>query len=929
MEYSSADQRKNSLGSWSSLLLGSLTESRRILQAVMGLAVLAGLFVVSRHNYLLFHGLAELFAVAVAWSVFFLVWNTRHLVRKDALLLLGIAYFFVGFIDLVQTLSYKGMGFFADSLASNHATQLWIAARGMETLSLLLFPLLLDRRIGLWPLLWGYAAVTASILGAVFVWGLFPDCYVEGHGLTAFKIWAEYGFCLALALGIGLLLKRRERLDAEVCRLVVAAMAVSLATELAFTLYSDVYGLSNLIGHLLKIISFFLIYLALVRSAVVRPHETLFRELSESNRRLVTLMGNLPGMAYRCRNTRAWPMLFVSKGCEALTGYDAAALTSDEGVAFADIIHPDDREMVWRVVQEALESGRHFDVEYRIHARDGGLRWVREKGLLVGRDSEDTGLLEGFIGDITDLRHREEELWESEERRRLAVRFVKLGIWEMDLVNETVWCDEACDRLFGNRPVKMRDSRQWWVDRIHPDDRDRVLTSFECAIEGQGDFWSCDYRFRAGSGDYAEIKDCAVIKRGPDGKALRVAGAMLDVTEERRLEAQLHQAQKMEALGRLAGGIAHDFNNILYAMSGFAELLREDLTERVPEALGHVEEIETGIDRAATLVSRMLTFARKDQTVRRPIRLGRVIQEAQEMLRGVLPSSVELNIDLAGAGDTVEGDSVQLHQALLNLCTNAGHAMESQGGGTLSIRVTPNVLIGLAEAASERLEPGEYIKLTIADTGPGIASEHIEKVFDPFSTTKEVRQGSGLGLSILDGVVRAHHGAIKVHSEPGVGTAFEILLPQLAEDVREADESPKETEGRIRGGSERILVVDDEEAVVCMLSTLLLGLGYHVTTRLNGPSAMEAFLASPGDFDLVLTDLTMPRMGGDQLARCVLDIRPDIPVILSTGYGAQFGYREAQALGVRAVLMKPARKSTLAQTVRKVLDEAARAREDE
>ena len=262
------------------------TKPHRTLRAAAGLTVLGVLFVISRYNYLLFHGLAELFAIAVAWSVFLLVWNTRRISSNDALLFVGIAYLFVGFIDLIHTLAYKGMGVFPDSAATNHATQLWIAARGIEAVALLLFPLLLGRRIRPWPVLLGCAGVTAFLLAAIFAWGIFPACYIEGAGLTGFKVGAEWVICAMLALAIALLFKRREFLDATVWPLLIAAMALSIAGELAFTLYTDVYGLWNVVGHLLKIVSLFMVYLALVHSTVVRPLATVFRGAEQERQML-------------------------------------------------------------------------------------------------------------------------------------------------------------------------------------------------------------------------------------------------------------------------------------------------------------------------------------------------------------------------------------------------------------------------------------------------------------------------------------------------------------------------------------------------------------------------------------------------------------------------------------------------------------------
>lgn len=256
------------------------------LQAALWGALLIGLFLLSRHNFLLFHGVAELFSIAVAWSVFLLVWNTRPFLRNDALLFLGVAYFFVGLLDLVHTLAYKGMGVFPASAGANLATQLWIAGRGLEALSLLAYALLVGKPIRFRPIFASYCAVTALLLTAILVWDAFPVCFVEGSGLTPFKIAVEYAICLVLATAIGVLASKRDALEPDVFRLIVASMALTIAGELAFTFYVSVYGLSNLVGHFFKILSFYFVYLALVRSSLTRPYRSLFRQLELERERL-------------------------------------------------------------------------------------------------------------------------------------------------------------------------------------------------------------------------------------------------------------------------------------------------------------------------------------------------------------------------------------------------------------------------------------------------------------------------------------------------------------------------------------------------------------------------------------------------------------------------------------------------------------------
>jgi len=451
-------------------------QSYRILQAVAGSAVLGGLFVVSRYNYLLFHGLVELFAVAVAWSVFFLVWSTRRLMRNDALLLLGIAYFFVGFIDLVHTLGYKGMGIFADSSASGHATRLWIAARGVETVSLVLFPLLLGRRIRAWPVLWAYAGVTALLMATIFAWDLFPDCYIEGAGLTGFKVGAEYAICLMLALAIGLLFKRRERLDATVLHPMIGAMAATIAGELAFTLYTDVYGLSNMTGHLLKVVSFFLVCLALVRASATRPFATLLRDfqrekekLQEAEETYRSIFLNSQIGLFRT-DMRTGELLDANDTVARFIGCQSREELLAEPFDIAErYVDPEDR----RKMVSMLESDGEFqNFEARFRRNDGSVLWMRYSARLV----PEKGWVEGVSEDVTERKRMEAQLRRAAARYRRLEENVPAVIYQFLMTPDGQFAfpyiSEAVERMAGVPPAAVVRDASSILDMIPPHERD-------------------------------------------------------------------------------------------------------------------------------------------------------------------------------------------------------------------------------------------------------------------------------------------------------------------------------------------------------------------------------------------------------------------------------------------------------------------------
>jgi PAS domain S-box-containing protein len=384
-------------------------------------------------------------------------------------------------------------------------------------------------------------------------------------------------------------------------------------------------------------------------------------------------------------------------------------------------------------------------------------------------------------------------------------------------------------------------------------------------------------------------------------------------TEMTFLEKQLRQAQKMEAVGTLAGGIAHDFNNILSAVIGFAEMA---IDETPPDSsLRHSMQqvLKAGL-RAKNLVKQILAFSRQSEQELHPLQLRKVVQEAGELLRASLPTTIEIRREIR-SNAFVLADPTQMHQVLMNLCTNAAHAMRTHGG-TLTIGLEDLEAPPPAVDAQMELLPGAYLRLTVRDTGVGIPGALLERIFDPFFTTKGVGEGTGMGLSVAHGIVKAHGGTIGVTSQEGRGTTFTVLLPAISP----SDEGALSRPTALPGGSERILVVDDEAMLAQMTAQLLERLGYRVTAETSSPRALERFRRSPGEFDLVITDMTMPGVTGKELALEILALRPQLPVILCTGFSEVIDEPSARAIGIRAFTMKPIVMRELAETVRRVLD---------
>ncbi|HUT69379.1 MAG TPA: ATP-binding protein [Desulfatiglandales bacterium] len=385
--------------------------------------------------------------------------------------------------------------------------------------------------------------------------------------------------------------------------------------------------------------------------------------------------------------------------------------------------------------------------------------------------------------------------------------------------------------------------------------------------------------------------------------------------EKKKLKAQLQRAQRMEAIGTLAGGIAHDFNNILTAIIGYTELLRYDLPED-SKAQASLEAIyEAGI-RAKDLVQQILAFSRQSADEKKPLRISTIIKEALKLLRASLPTTIEIRQNLGSESDTVLANPTQIHQVLINLCTNAAQAMREKGG-VLEVSLEHADLDSEAAASNPGLKPGAHVRLTVRDTGSGIAPEIIERIFDPYFSTSEPDQGTGMGLAVVHGIVESTGGSITVDSKLGEGTAIHVFFPRITSEVTPEARALSP----FPSGNERILFVDDEKALVDIGVQLLEHLGYRVVARTSSIEALEAFRNQPEKFDLVVSDQTMPNMTGEMLARELIRIRPDIPIVLCTGYSEMISDEKATALGIKKLIMKPILMREISQTIRQILDQ--------
>ncbi len=512
----------------------------------------------------------------------------------------------------------------------------------------------------------------------------------------------------------------------------------------------------------------------------------------------------------------------------------------------------------------------------------------------------------------TDMeKHREtlETLGRSEEKYRLLVENAQDGIFLLQ---------DGCFRFANPSTLKILGYEKEILttlpfdEIVHPDDRNRVLDCREKCLQGGKTEKYCLFRALNSRHELLWLQMTNIQMIWEEKPA--VLCFIRDLTEAKQMESQLVRTQRLEAIGALAGGIAHDFNNILYPIVGYTEVAMRQM-DKDSKARNYLQQVLAAAERAGGLVQQILTFSRRSEHEMKPMLLQLVVKEACKLIRATIPSTIQINTQINSNCGPILGNSTQLHQILMNLLTNAYHAMEEDGGILDVVLEETNIASDITGDMVE-IPAGHYIRLLISDTGIGMSREVLEKIYDPFFTTKAEGKGTGLGLSVVHGIVKAHGGKISVTSEPGRGTCFTLYFTAIE---KEAEDSADRDQEKLPGGNESILIVDDEPMIVEMEKEMLEDLGYRVAARTNSAEALEAIRFNPKEYDLVISDITMPNMTGDQLIQNIRAIRQDLPVILCTGFSEKVSEEKALDLGAGALIMKPINQRTLAVTIRNLL----------
>jgi PAS domain S-box-containing protein len=601
--------------------------------------------------------------------------------------------------------------------------------------------------------------------------------------------------------------------------------------------------------------------------------------------------------------------IFASARTRELYGLAPGPEVTPRDVWFEMVqVHPDDAEARTAALQAHMKGETPlYEGEYRVRHADGVYRWIRVRGLCV-RDTAGQPLrMAGSVSDINARKQAEEALRESEQRYQLAVAGVNQGVWDWDLASDMLFLSARAQELFGHEHVEAPRPRREWMARWahHPEDQARVRRALADYLHATAETFEVEYRVRHPSGDWRWYHDRGVAVRDASGRAYRMAGSIEDITsrkqaeaERDRLEGQLRQTQRLEAMGTLAGGVAHDFNNILAAILGYGEMAQKDAAENTP-LRRHIDAAMSAGMRAKSLVERILAFSRSGMGELVPVHVQSVVSEVLEVVAGSLPPGVRIERALAAGNAAVMGDPTQLHQVVMNLCANAVQAIKGEGVVTVSV---DTVELDAPRGVTTCMLPrGAYVKLCVADTGSGIDPNVIDRIFDPFFTTKQVGVGTGLGLSLVHGIVADLGGGIEVVNRPGAGAMFTVYVPWQCSAL------PPERvdEAVIAGSGQTILLVDDEEALVRLGEEMVAELGYDAVGLSSSEEALKLFRAEPERFDAVLSDEAMPGLTGSELTIEIRKIRPNIPVVLMSGYVTPALSARAQDAGVVDVLAKP------------------------
>lgn len=571
---------------------------------------------------------------------------------------------------------------------------------------------------------------------------------------------------------------------------------------------------------------------------------------------------------------------------------------------------PEDWEKINRLMEQVFTGKLPSTFEVRLLKNNGGIKNIFAN---VRPNLDPEGQPIGLFGTYQDITYRkktEKALIESEERYRTLFEYTPEGVISTLPDGTVISANPACAKIYGCEHAEKLIGMSMYDIYSNPSERADILAK----LHKTGELKDYEMTMKTKGGQLRRVMASMKIIKDSSNIPVRLDGIFKDITEKIKLEEQLRQVYKMEAIGTLAGGIAHDFNNILGIIIGNTELAKDEMPEWSP-GRENLDEILIASFRARQIIKQLLSFSRNTSQTKKPINIVPMIKESVSLLRASIPSTIEIRSHIPKNVKAIDADPTQIHQVLINLCTNSAHAMEEKGG-TLDIWIKETRIDEGGSLKFHELQKGDYIQITIKDTGHGIAPELLDRIFEPYFTTKESGKGTGMGLSVVHGIIKNHQGSISIQSTPLEGTQVEILFPA----IEQKPDSPELKDQGLPEGTEKILLVDDEAPITQMNSQILKSLGYSVEAKTSPIEALNLFYKNPEAFDLLITDMTMPQMTGEDLALAILKRRPAMPIILCTGFSEKMDEKRAIKMGIRKYIEKPVNKMDLALAIREVLD---------
>ena len=854
------------------------------------------LTILNFYNSLLFHTLAEFFAITIALLMSVVIWNTYPFTRNNFLMYLGCGYFWIGGLDMLHALSYNGMNIFPDT-GGNRGTQYWIGTRYLEAFLLVTAPWFLKHSLnrGRAVFIFGLSTI---ILVVLINLNYFPDAFIQGKGLTAFKVNSEYFIITLLAVAIFYLKKQQGLLDQHIINMMIASILFTMGAELAFTFYVDFIGISIIIGHVFKLFSFWLIFIAIIRTTLQEPFllmsqgATTYDAVPDA-----TIVVDENGIIHQA-NSAACKLSKTS--CDELIGKNNHELFHPENVDIENCL----------VCQAIINNFELRGVELQV---DDAGNWFDYSLSHITGAADLNGTVE-VIRDITQRKMAEDKVKELDILKNSIVENLPNLLFVKDAKDHRyIEWNKAAEELTGILKEEMLGNNDF--DFWPKEQAQSFVDKDKEVIENKKLFDIPEEQLTTKQKGTRTLHTKKIPIFDQFGRAKYLLGISEDITEKLKIEDMLSRSQKMEAVGQMSGGIAHDFNNQMSVILGYSDLLSE-LT--LPESQSKwVEAVQVAAQRCADLTQQLLVFSRNGEVDKEVVNVNTILSEMKVMIQRSLTPEVDVKYFMGEGLWDIDVNNGACKDAILNIILNARDAMPE--GGSLTIETTNIILNENSIAALPNISAGEYVQIMISDSGKGMSQEIYEHVFEPFFTTKDVGKGTGLGLSMVYGFVHRYGGDILLETKSNEGATFRIYLPRsLKQNVERVEDSPED--GVYPKGHESILIVDDEEALLTFAEQILKDWGYEVYIAKNAIEAMGILEKSA--IDLLFTDVVMPgQINGYALAEKAVQMNPKLKVLITSGYAEKFGDNEKYAKYAFNFISKPYDRKDLAEKLRQLLDE--------